>query len=228
MKRFFFILALAVCLAVPGMSSAETNGVYVAPKFLMSFMNTGNVSSELSYGGVGFSDDNSYSQFTLGGGLAVGYDFYPKCNVPVRAEVEFLMRGNQKDTFDVLNNKAELKGTWNTSTLFANFYYDFHNSSDFTPYVGAGAGLAFNYAGYTGKIKNYAGSISEEQYSTNFAWNVGAGCSYAFTENISVDVAYRFMMAGNNSLDGNRGGYHYSIDNNPYGHEFTIGARFTF
>ena len=121
----------------------------------------------------------------------------------------------------------EMKGTWNTTTLFANVYYAFHNSTDFTPYIGAGAGLAFNYAGYTA---SYQGQdfASGDKYSTTFAWNVGAGCSYAFNENFALDVAYRYVSTGASSVDGDVQGVHYQIDSNPNGHEFTIGLRMTF
>ena len=245
MKKLFAALCLLAAFSLPGTSHAEVNGVYVTPKFLMSIMSTGSVSSDFSYGRFGsvFDTSTSYSQFTLGGGLALGYDFYPKSQLPLRAELEVLFRGNQKHSFglDATDfgravfgatgfadpDGFELKGTWNTTTLFANFYYDFHNSSDFTPYIGAGAGLAFNYAGYTA---SYRGQNlgSADKHSTTFAWNVGAGCSYAFTENFALDVAYRYVSTGASTVDGDVRGLHYEIDSNPNGHEFTIGLRMTF
>ncbi len=232
MKKFLTAICLLVLFGLPCKSMAEVNGVYVTPKFLMSIMNTGNNNSSIDYGGFTlFDTSTSYSQFTLGGGLAVGYDFFPKSDLPLRAELEVLFRGNQKNTYDLdspLNlNGFEMKGTWNTTTLFANFYYDFHNSSDFTPYIGAGAGLAFNYAGYTASL-NGQSFASDEKYSTTFAWNVGAGCSYAFNENFALDVAYRYVSTGASTVDGDIQGFHYEIDSNPNGHEFTIGLRMTF
>jgi len=243
MKKLFATICLLCALSLPGTSRAEVNGVYVTPKFLMSILNTGNNSSDVSTRGFTiFDTSTSHSQFTLGGGLAVGYDFFPKSQLPLRAEVEVLFRGNQKNTFDMdatdlgrtafgllgMNpNGFEMKGTWNTTTLFANFYYDFHNSSDFTPYIGAGAGLAFNYAGYTASYRGRS-FASDEKYSTTFAWNVGAGCSYAFNENFALDVAYRYVSTGASSVDGDVQGIHYEIDSNPNAHEFTIGLRMTF
>ncbi|MCR5169651.1 MAG: outer membrane beta-barrel protein [Desulfovibrio sp.] len=243
MKKLFAALCLLCALSLPDFAKAEVNGVYVTPKFLMSIMSTGNNSSDISAGGFSiFDTSTSYSQFTLGGGLAVGYDFFPQSQLPLRAELEVLFRGNQKNTsgmdatdvgrtaFGMIGmdpDGFEMKGTWNTTTLFANVYYDFHNSTDFTPYIGAGAGLAFNYAGYTA---SYQGQdfASGDKYSTTFAWNVGAGCSYAFNENFALDVAYRYVSTGASSVDGDVQGVHYQIDSNPNGHEFTIGLRMTF
>lgn len=91
MKRILATLALVVALALPGLAQAEVNGVYFAPKFLMSIQDTGNISRP-------YSDmtDESYSQFTLGGALAVGYDFYPQQQIPLRAEIEFALRRQQR------------------------------------------------------------------------------------------------------------------------------------
>ena len=63
--------------------------------------------------------------------------------LPLRAEIEFAMRGNSEKTWsDGGVNVRDVKGTWNNSTLFANLFWDFHNDSAFTPYIGAGLGLA--------------------------------------------------------------------------------------
>ena len=227
MKRILATLALVVALALPGLAQAEVNGVYFAPKFLMSIQDTGNISRP-------YSDmtDESYSQFTLGGALAVGYDFYPQQQIPLRAEIEFALRGNSKKSWDSTlvdggdRYDVTTKGLWNTSTLFLNLYYDIQTGTPFVPYIGAGAGLAFNYVEYTGHasdgVDTMRGSASDN--FTNFAWNVGAGVAYNFNENFAVDLGYRFMMMGYNEVS--VGDTH--ISNQPYNNEFMLGLRFTF
>ena len=219
MKRILATLALVVALALPGLAQAEVNGVYFAPKFLMSIQDTGNISRP-------YSDmtDESYSQFTLGGALAVGYDFYPQQQIPLRAEIEFALRGNSEKSWDSEfgGSGVSTKGLWNTSTLFLNLYYDILTDSPFVPYIGAGAGLAFNYVEYTVHSDGFGGSASEN--FTNFAWNVGAGVAYNFNENFAVDLGYRFMMMGYNEVSSNG----LKISNQPYNNEFMLGLRFTF
>ena len=227
MKRILATLALVVALALPGLAQAEVNGVYFAPKFLMSIQDTGNISRP-------YSDmtDESYSQFTLGGALAIGYDFYPQQQIPLRAEIEFALRGNSEKSWDSVfydedgRNALSVKGLWNTSTLFLNLYYDIQTGTPFVPYIGAGAGLAFNYVEYTGHgtnaVENYG--LSKSENFTNFAWNVGAGVAYNFNENFAVDLGYRFMMMGYNEVS--IGGS--NISNQPYNNEFMLGLRFTF
>ena len=90
------------------------------------------------------------------------------------------------------------------------------------PYIGAGAGLAFNYVEYTVHSDGFGGSASEN--FTNFAWNVGAGVAYNFNENFAVDLGYRFMMMGYNEVSSNG----LKISNQPYNNEFMLGLRFTF
>lgn len=218
MKRILATLALVVALALPGLAQAEVNGVYFAPKFLMSIQDTGNISRP-------YSDmtDESYSQFTLGGALAVGYDFYPQQQIPLRAEIEFALRGNSEKSWDshFYGESISTKGLWNTSTLFLNLYYDIQTGTPFVPYIGAGAGLAFNYVEYTVHNNTTGAHGSASDNFTNFAWNVGAGVAYNFNENFAVDLGYRFMMMGYNEVDS-------SISNQPYNNEFMLGLRFTF
>ena len=89
------------------------------------------------------------------------------------------------------------------------------------PYIGAGAGLAFNYVEYTVHNNTTGAHGSASDNFTNFAWNVGAGVAYNFNENFAVDLGYRFMMMGYNEVDS-------SISNQPYNNEFMLGLRFTF
>ena len=225
MKRFIVAMALALSLALPGLAAAEGTGMYLAPKFLMSIQSTGQM--ERSNGLAGSGVDN-YNQFTLGGALALGYDFWPQQMLPLRAEIEFALRGNsEKSWSDGGSNLSNVKGVWNNSTLFANLFWDFRNDSAFTPYVGGGLGLAFNYTGYT--FKDNAGNKFEaDDRFTNFAWNLGAGVSYDINENFTLDASYRFVGLGYNEVSANVGGVKYEIGNRPYNNEFMLGLRYGF
>ena len=217
MKRCFAVLALICVLALSGVAKAEGTGMYLAPKFLMSIQNN---YPTLEAGSNGVSED--YSQFTLGGALALGYDFNSRFDVPVRAEVEYALRGNSEKSWNY-NKILDLKGAWNASTLFLNLYYDFRNSTAFTPYVGAGLGMAFNYANYTFSVKDYHANFDD--HSTTFAWNVGAGGAYDIADNFAVDLGYRYVNLGYYEVDLPDGA---KIKNQPCNHEFMLGLRYTF
>ena len=73
MKRFLAVVALVAALMAPGMAAAEGTGLYLAPKLLLSLQNTGDISKDNAQ----FSGSmDRYDQFTLGGALAMGFDFW--------------------------------------------------------------------------------------------------------------------------------------------------------
>ena len=199
--------------------------MYFAPKFLMSIQDTGTVSRSSAMAGSGIDD---YSQFSLGGALAVGYDLWPQQMIPLRFEVEFALRSNSEKKWDDRGVHLDsVKGVWNNSTLFANLFWDFHNDSNFTPYIGGGLGMAFNYTGYDFETRRGEHYSLDDRF-TNFAWNAGAGVSYDFNDMLSVDASYRFVGLGYNEVSGTFNGVKYEIGNDPYNNEFMLGLRFSF
>lgn len=225
MKRILLTIVLAIILALPSAAMAEGTGLYLAPKFLMSLQNTGTVSRSWSLAGSGVDE---YSQFTLGGALALGMDFWPQQMLPLRLEVECALRGNsEKSWSDHGIYVSDVKGIWNNTTLFANVFWDFHNESAFTPYIGGGLGLAINYTGYEATLWN-GNRVSVDDRFTNFAWNVGAGFSFDINEMVAIDASYRFVGLGYNELSTTVNGVTGEIANEPYNNEFMLGLRFNF
>ena len=198
MKRFFVAFALVCALAFPNIASAG-NGMYLAPKFMMAFQNTGTVERS---GMSGFGIDK-YKQFTLGGAFVVGYDFWPQNMLPLRIELEGALRGNSEKEWNGHNGSA--KETFNATTLFGNVYYDFHNEAAFTPYVG-----------------------SQDERRTNFAWNVGGGVAFAVNDQVSIDAQYRYVDLGYTEVSSNYGGESQSVGIRPYNHEIMLGLRWGF
>lgn len=84
-----------------------------------------------------------------------------------------------------------MKVNLKTRSLMVNAYYDFNLCSRFTPYVGVGAGIAkLDLRG------NFGGQAVEKVNTSNFAWQVGAGVSYAATDSMDVDFGYRYIDTG--------------------------------
>ena len=71
-KRLMLALVLSLALAAP--AAAENTGVYGGLKFIDSIQSTGPFSLSGDVKGLGVGQ---YSQNTVGGGIFVGYDFYP-------------------------------------------------------------------------------------------------------------------------------------------------------
>ena len=86
--------------------------------------------------------------------------------------------------------------------------------------------MGFIESRYKVEGQGYSGSSTD--YNTVFAWNAGAGVSYAFTETISADLAYRFVGLGYYEHEKSFAGQKAKVGMAPYANEFSLGVRFTF
>lgn len=170
-------------------------------------------------------------------GAAVGYSFsgQPQ-NSPwggLRVEVEYFYRqSNYDQTSEIRTESGESRdklrdeivqatdriGSVTSHNLFGNLFYDFHNTSRFTPYVGIGGGVGFTDVAYGGlwarnsdpdRIqagvglpnadeirRNLAGTVSVAQTTLSdalFGFQVLFGVDYAITEATSLGLKGRWV-----------------------------------
>lgn len=220
MRNTLKSLILAVSLLLPaGAVAAEQTGVYVAPKFVLNIQHA---EGNLSFPGLDLGSE-SKTGVRAGGALAIGYDFAPRFQIPARVEIEYGAFGEVSKTVD-MGYQSSFKATMGFQTLLANAYWDIAEWNGFTPYIGAGVGMAFlSTEGKADLLGIY--SASEKNTDTVFAGQVGLGCSYAFTRQISADFGYRFLMMGDGKAE--KYGVRLESDNN-YAHQFMLGLRVTF
>ena len=214
LRKMVYSLVLAAFLALPAFSVAEAAGVYVTPKFIDSLQNTGSVGGD---DGVSSKTRNS-----VGGGVAVGLHMREYSGMPLRVEFEYATRTKTNASWDSgLNRDMNLKAAWQVQTFQFNGYWDIDTGTNFTPYVGAGIGASAIYESMTS-----GDGWRHHSSDTNMglAWNVGAGVAYAFTENLALDVGYRFAGFGYGHLK-HQGDevYNYMTAN-----EFMAGLRISF
>ncbi len=165
-----------------------------------------------------------------GAKLAVGVAT-PVPHGAVRTELEYAFSQTFKADFTdaetaKAGGRAKMKGDINTYML--NAYYDIDTGTKFTPYVGAGMGVARLKA--RGNVDFDGERVSDFSKSkNNFAWQLGAGAAYALTDNVSVDVGYRYTDAGKvNGTASFTGDDKPSIKTETTMHEFLLGARYSF
>src|SRR5262249_29821197 len=128
--------------------------------------------------------DNARFDTGWAAGGFVGYDF-----VGPRVEIEALYRDNKGTASGALpisgigiqrvNNPAEVQQT----SLMANVYYDFFAHDAFTPYVGAGGGIAF--------LNSHFGSLINSS-DTEFAYQAIVGAGYRVAPNLRVNLDARY------------------------------------
>ena len=107
-----------------------------------------------------------------------------------------------------------------------NAYYDFPTFSNFTPYIGGGAGVARNQLGSgTATAGGAAVATIGGATKTNFAWQVGAGVAISMAPTIALDIAYHYLDAGKFESASFAGG---TVSGQLKAHEVTAGVRVGF
>ena len=100
-------------------------------------------------------------------------------------------------------------------TALANAYIDMKTASALTPYIGAGLGYQWSY------LKDN----EEDSFKPHaFAWQVGAGVSYALCDHMSLDLGYRYLQSVDKIVDEHEGDKRFAT---AY-HQFRLGAAYAF
>lgn len=123
------------------------------------------------------------SGWSVGGGL--GYRFTDW--VRVDASVDYLALGRSGPSFAAFDTHA--------TVALANLYLDLPTIYNFTPYVGAGLGIAATRL-------NANLMPPANRNDTRFAWALAAGVSYAVDSRWSVDLGYRYISLGSPDYPG--------------------------
>ena len=139
------------------------------------------------------------------GDVVAGYAF--KNNL--RTELDFGYRKYDVKRISSIN----IDGDVESYALTANVLYDFVNSTDFTPFIGVGAGIAHN------KMKDK--TLDAKNSSTRFAALGTAGVSYNLTKALSASLSYRFFASWDQKTA-------LKADYNMYAHEVLLGLKYSF
>ena len=167
-----------------------------------------------------------------GANVAVG----AKVGQNLRFELEYNHRESADKTETYVDNNGMLvfegkeKMELSAQSYMLNGYYDFHNSSKFTPYVGVGFGMAKveydytdNYDIYNAGTGAYLGSDRDTYHAskTKFAYNISAGASYDINDHLALDLGLRYIDYGSFSdADGDK----YKTKSK----EVSFGVRYSF
>ena len=246
MKNLLLTLS---CLLFANLAMASSNnGVYISSKIGVSVLNI--YDSKFEYSNEKQSDFrtlkfNDKSHPAFGNFIGVGYDFYPQFSVPIRTELEVGMRGKVSDTHNLnaLSNSASNSGSSDMeneatlTTVMLNSYYDMKNQTAFTPYISFGLGLASTRYENTQRSEfeisgvKQSSNQSKSDRINKLAWSLGLGSRYAFNDNLSFDLGYRFTEAGKykismaNTLDKNAT---ETSTINLASHDFMLGIAYRF
>lgn len=203
------ILAVAAVLATAAPAFAQTaqkDGPYAA----------------LSAGYLQFRDAEGTVQ-----GLGVKGEYEPGYLVngafgykwgALRGELELGYGRSGFDQINVAGTRANVDSDIDLFTATLNAYYDINTGTAFTPYLGAGIGLAHSSFDDATVTVGAATARVEGDSATDLLLQGEVGVSYALGQNVSIVPAYRFMWIdnGGNGLD------------DTSAHLFKIGVRYAF
>jgi opacity protein-like surface antigen len=174
-------------------------------------------------------------------GLGVGYKFNEWFRADFTGEYrgKSNFHGSDNVTFNGGQGVDNYSGSKSEWVFMANAYFDLGTWYNFTPYVGAGVGAAYNrISGFRDDgIAFIGGSLTngvayaEDASKWNFAWALHAGLTYKVTPSMNIDLGYRYLSLGNANTGPTRafdnsftnGGPFYF--NNIYSHDVKIGVR---
>lgn len=235
-------LLLVTAISFSSLAYAD-NGFYTSLKAGIS--DTKLKSNEVNYA---YPEDDYSEKYTQNNqtksiypniSVAVGYDFSVISPVNVRAELEY----NYKDSTQFNSNTNQIITTEGddsesqtgdellfsnkvkAESLMLNSYYDFKNTSKFTPYISAGVGVT--------RVKNESTDIEFPDYSfsksdNHFTWSAGVGVAYNITNNVALDASYRYLNAGkfefSQDFDDDSQSVKYKLSSNDY----SLGIRYNF
>ena len=177
MKKLLTLTTVVAGLALASTANAQTPGFYVGAEGGLNWMTNFNANTNLMNAPViGVTPQTGWAA-----GAVFGYDF-----VGPRVELETVYRRNLTNVSvpnTALNNQV------GQLAFMVNGLYDFMPTSSFTPYVGAGVGLA---------LVDSNSPLS----STAFAYQGIVGVGYKATDNIRVNLDGRYYGTTNPSVNG--------------------------
>ncbi|MBS0541120.1 MAG: outer membrane beta-barrel protein, partial [Proteobacteria bacterium] len=166
-------MAAAALVALPVMAQAQTpsSGFYIGAEGGLNWLLNSTIINQSVSPQTGWA-----------AGGKIGYDF-----VGPRVELEGLYRSNSTNAFN--SGGRGLVSQINQVSAMANLLYDFAPGATITPYVGAGAGVAF---------VDGDSSLS----STQFAYQGIIGLGWNVDSNFRVDLDGRYYGTSNPTVAG--------------------------
>lgn len=176
------IIALCLPLILCGPAMAQHSGPYAGAFLGANSLTDAQASDNLGSFGLKFTP-------ALQGSAVCGWEFEPGNPLGEgRIELEYSRRRNPLDQVTFVEGSVPGSGSLTTDSLLVNFFGVYHDKSRWSPYVGAGFGAA--------KIKadlQVTGQPLSSDAAIVFAYQLGAGCEYALTDNLSLDLGYRYF-----------------------------------
>ena len=167
-------------------------------------------------------------------GVGIGYRFSPMFRADMTMDHRFHARFKGLPSDDGITPGSVFdKGRFQSSTLMLNAYADLGTYNGFTPYMGAGIGVAHNVLGNYVRTttEGLAGVITQERLAGDsdydLAWALMAGIGYKLSSSFTLDLGYRYASLGDVKTRGYADGAGAEVESIG-SHEVRLGVRYAF
>lgn len=190
--RSLIILTATIALALPAISSAapQRPGPYISGFLGIALPRDTTVTTD-NFTTIPIDDSVEFDP-GINTGATGGYDFGL-----VRLEGELSYKQSDIKTITDLGNGdryRNIDGSLGVAAFMANAFFDLHNDTPVSPYLGGGIGFATLHlsdtfgTGPTGRQWLY-----DSGDDTVFAYQVGGGLDIAINRRFSLDIGYRYF-----------------------------------
>jgi opacity protein-like surface antigen len=208
MKKTLLATTSAVALAFAAAAPASAQELGPQWNWYVSLFGGASLSQDLEssyapYGYAAFTADTQLDTgYILGG--AIGAEVFETRFGATRAEIELAFSRFEIDTRTLPPPVVPLSysGSFDNFTVLANVWQDFETGTNLTPFFGGGVGVAFVDADYNSSVVPVSGVVLFSDGSpTAFAFQLGAGVRYDFTQRASFELSYRLRGTAGFGLD---------------------------
>lgn len=181
MKLRAILLGTAMAAVLPGAAMAAGEGFYVGAQGGVNWQND----ADLEYNGFSLKTEHDLG---WAAGVVVGY----KTDLGIRAELEATYRRNELDKTNDRTVGSNWSGNSNSWAFMGNVLYDFNTGTPFTPYIGAGAGIARVSVDLNENYR-FGPSLEINEEDWVFAYQGIVGVSYNISNELAVSLDYRYF-----------------------------------
>lgn len=163
--------------------------------------------STRSPGGKGSSEIHFKSEYGIN--IAYGHRFFDWLRL--EGELGYLDLKLDGHTQNLTGQKMDMSGHDEHFTTMLNVYADWHNSTAFTPFVGAGLGLA--QVRLDMKFTRSNSEIAEtDDKTTVFAYQFMGGVSWAIHQAWELELSYRYYATNDRTHDNHSAANYPEVD----------------
>ncbi|MFN8828978.1 MAG: outer membrane protein [Labrys sp. (in: a-proteobacteria)] len=174
------------------------------------FSNDVDVDASWAAAGANFANDDIEESFSFGGGVGFKAGWLRADLTVDQISPSEITATRTVAVCDVALSGGDActtteRGEIGFVPMLANVYFDLGTWSGLTPYVGVGLGASFVWADSWRTVvdPNTVGAVTitnQTEESFSFTYALMAGMSYSVTDNLAVDLGYRYLSVADGDL----------------------------